>query len=71
MYIKEENNNCKCCGGRGTQFNHKTGLTVHCPCCLGTGKENNFKKDRIIWEGKPLTGNLMEYGASEKRFCYK
>ena len=30
---------CKCCGGLGTQKN-KDGLTVLCPCCGGSGQRN-------------------------------
>jgi len=29
---------CPCCGGRGTQYNYKTGLRVICPCCKGAKK---------------------------------
>jgi DnaJ-class molecular chaperone len=38
---------CKCCGGRGTQHNTQTGLTVMCPCCGGSGQRNVSNMDNL------------------------
>jgi hypothetical protein len=43
---------CRCCGGTGTQLNIMTGLLVRCPCCGGTGLWNQPQQPVITCEVK-------------------
>jgi DnaJ-class molecular chaperone len=49
-YMKE-NEDCKCCNGRGVQRNQQTGMNQLCPCCNGSGKRKNVRDKTKIWMG--------------------